>query len=249
MSQNPAIVFPRPAARVAVGPVIDNACITPQERMFAQEACSNSQLRGLGEDVYYGELEESYGPYDNTRWRDIPPCQVADLPLCDCANDWDTLALTPCLAGTAGPAGWSQQFFDNWCAQRGAGLLDTDYCPGNTVPAAPSCLEDDARAGLNYCATYGYAGPNAYANALCWNAIQSGLLSRMMNLPGCSASPSPSPAPQPQPPFVPPPAPPVTAPPSSPETRRSSMMLPGLILLLVVGGGTAYYVSQRKRKR
>jgi len=235
---------------------MEGACVTPEERALAEDKCQSTVIRGIGAQAYtvypgdtpFGPMQTTptYHPYNDTRWADIPPCQVAELPLCGCASDWDAMAITPCLAGTAGPSTWSDEYFDNWCAQRGAGLLTSDYCPGNTVPPLPGCLQPGEREGLGYCQQYGFGGPNAYANALCWNAEQSGLLWQMLQLPDCSQSQADAPPA----PFTPPPPPAVTPPPpGTGTTQRSSMMLPGLLLLLLAGGGAAYYVSQRKRKR
>lgn len=251
---NPAILFPNPAARTASGQLIDGACVTQQERDWAEEKCQAQNIRGIGANggVIYGNWQPTeYGyPYDDTRWADMSPCAVADLPLCPCANDWDVMAITPCIAGTDGPASWSDEFFHNWCAQRGAGLLTSDYCWGNTLPPLPSCLDQGARQGLSYCQQYGFGGPNAYANALCWNVIQSGRLPTLLGMPDCGSGYTAPPQQDniPQDPFFPPPPPEVTPPPPA-TTERSSMMLPGLILLLVAGAGAAYYVAQRKQKR
>lgn len=250
---NPAILFPNPAARTATGPLLDGACVTQQEKEWAEDLCQRQYIRGIGQNdglLFGGQpMQEQYHPYDDTRWADVAPCAVADLPLCPCANDWDVMAITPCIAGTDGPPSWSDQFFHNWCAQRGAGLLTSDYCMGNTLPPLPSCLDEGVRQGLSYCQQYGFGGPNAYANSLCWNVIQSGRLPTLLSRPDCATGTTAPPqqdAAVPQDPFVPPPPPEVTPPPPS-TTERSSMMLPGLILLLVAGAGAAYYVAQRKR--
>ncbi len=249
---NPAILFPKPAARTATGQLIQGACVTQQEKDWAEDLCERQTIRGFGQDVIFGAqpMTETHHPYDDTRWANMPPCAVADLPICPCANDWDAMALTPCIAGTAGPSTWSEDYHNNWCAQRGAGLLTSDYCLGNTLPPLPECLDQGVREGLSYCELYGYAGPNAYANALCWNAIQSGRLPTLTQLQDCYVAGPPTVQQEapPQDAFLPPPPPAVTeGPPAS--TKRASMMLPGLILLLLVGGGTAYYIAQRKPKR
>ena len=232
---NPASLFARPQARLAVltpaGQLMSGACVTPEEKDAADAKCRSVTIRGLGQTA---------ADYDGSRWAGMPPCDVKNLPICDCVTEHDVDPIGGCFLGTA-PTGWGQDWHDNWCAQVGAGLLMTDYCPGNPPPPVPNCLEADERSVVSYCGEYGFGGANALANALCWGAMKGGTLGLLSQLPDCGGPGYQD--------YTPPPpngAPVDTS--TGPYTERSSMMLPGLLLLLVVGGGAAYYVAQRKGK-
>lgn len=234
---NPARVFPRPSAQYSADSLLPQACATPQERALAQEICSEMQsVRGLG--------QSRYPRWNETRWRNVHPCDVAGLPDCPCVGQDDVLPIGGCLAGSA-PEGWPPELHDQWCAQAAAGMLTKSYCPGTPTPDVPPCLSPDEVEGVRYCNTHGFQGPNAIINALCWGAMASGALSTYNQRSPCQDLQTPPPPRQPT--STPPPT---TAPPAEEEEQeRGSFMVPGLILLLVVGGGTAYYLSQRKPKR
>lgn len=228
---NPADLFTRQQARTAQGGFMSGACVTPEEHEAASEKCRSVTIRGLG---------QTPADYDASRWAGMPPCDVANLPTCDCVGANDVAPIGGCFLGVA-PQGWSQAWHDSWCAQVGAGLLVTDYCPGNPAPPVPSCLEADERAALSYCGEYGFGGPNAFANAMCWAAFKGGTMGLLAGLSDCVGE-GPG-----YDPYAPPNGGAVDTG-TGPYTERSSMMLPGLLLLLVLGGGAAYYVAQRKGK-
>ncbi len=233
---NPADLFARPQARTARlvgGGFVSGACVTPDEHEAAEAKCRAVTIRGLGQTA---------ADYDASRWAGMPPCDVANLPICDCVGADEVAPIGGCFLGTA-PPGWGQDWHDNWCAQVGAGRLITDYCPGNPAPPVPACLDANERATLSYCSEYGFGGSNALANALCWSAMKGGTLGLLNQLSDCVGE---GPGYQQYTPAPPNGAPLDTS--TGPYTERSSMMLPGLLLLLVVGGGAAYYVAQRKGK-
>lgn len=236
--------FPRPGAHIAQVPLDPAACTTWEEHEAAVEKCAaETVLRGFGQDniLVQGGIEARVYAYDSTRWRNVPPCAVAELPVCGCASDLQAYAVANCLAGTI-PQGWTGQQADSWCAQVGGGLVASQWCPGNQIPPVPGCFQAGERDIVNYCSQHGYQGPNAVYNSLCYSAIRAGLLGLLAQVPSCGGPSYDAPPP---PPVTQPPPPPVT---TAPTTTRSGMMLPGLILLLVAAGGTAYYVAQRKRK-
>ncbi len=238
---NPASIFPRRSARQASSPLLGVACVTPEERALAQEVCRGAVLRGLGQASRYPE-------WDASRWADVEPCDVADLPDCPCVGKDDVIPIGGCLAGTT-PEGWPADLHDRWCAQTGAGIMLNGYCPGNPVPPVPDCLTQEHIEGVSYCNRYGFAGPNPLVNALCWAAISSGTLGTYARRPACSAAePPPSAAPPRQPTTTGPgPTPTPTDDGGEPaDDEQGSLMVPGLILLAVVGAGAAYYFSQRK---
>jgi hypothetical protein len=222
------------------------ACATQEERDLAEDKCQSLVIRGIGQNTMpYGgaPMPASYHPYNDTRWGNAPPCTVAELPICDCTNDLEAVAVAHCLAGSP-PPNWSQDYQDTWCGQIGAGKLMGAWCPGNQIPEMPPCLEEGARAGLSYCTDYGFGGSNPGSNALCWTLMKAGTLPPILGLPDCPPGAPPSFQ------FDVPPVPTTELPPNGGEgrTERSAMMLPGLILLAVVAGGTAYYFAQRKGK-
>lgn len=232
---NFAKAFPRRRAQYAGDPLLAQACATRAERELAEEICADMRdIRGLG--------QSRYSEWDATRWRDVSPCDVAELPECPCVSAEDLLPIGGCFAGSP-PEGWPQELHDAWCAQTAAGMLEKGYCPDNPVPEVPSCLSPDEIEGRRYCNTHGFGGPNGVLNALCWAAMASGALESYNNRPPCEDPRDPG---EPRQPTATPP--PATEPPEEKE-ERGSFMVPGLILLLVVGGGTAYYLSQRKPKR
>lgn len=242
MTMNPTDPFPRPGAHHASGSLIYGACVTPEEHEAAVLKCqSEVVLRGTGQ---FGPMELRQYDYDEGRWAGMPPCDVAELPICDCATDLDAYAISGCFNGIP-PPGWSPEYHDNWCAQVGGGLLYSNLCPGSAPPYVPECLAPGEREGLGYCTTYGFTGPNTYANSLCWGAIKTGALAQMLARPDCPPAYQDAPPPPP----VTPPPPDVVPPPPPVSADRSAMVVSGLILLLIAGGGTAYYVAQRKKKR
>lgn len=234
---NPAQIFPRAGAHFAEEPLLAVACATPEEREMAADICRGRELRGLGQAARHPE-------WDASRWRNVDPCEVADLPTCPCVAEADVMPIGGCLAGMT-PEDWPAELHDAWCAQTGAGLMQQPYCDGNPLPPVPDCLSPDEEQGLAYCNTHGYGGPNGILNALCWAAMSSGTLSEFNARPACPDEPPPDSGARTPTTAEPPPAEEPEEPPE-PEEERASFAVPGLILLLVAAGGAAYYFAQRK---
>jgi len=230
-------LFPRPSAKKARAPIIEDACATASERELARDVCSIQTVRGLGA---LGSLQDQWR---QSRWSEVDPCHVRELPDCPCVGEDDVEPIGGCIAGVT-PEGWSPSYHDNWCAQVAGGMAGKDYCPGTPRPPVPDCLSPQQEEFVSYCQSQGFGGPNPLYNAFCWGAIKSGVFGQMASRPSCGASPPSRPPPQ-----APPPSgeDEVEEPDEEGKTQRTSMMLPGLILLLVAGGGAAYYFAQRKR--
>lgn len=246
---NPALSFGAPGMHYATTGAMAGACVTDDERALANNACARTVMRGVGQ---FTTTQQALGWYydEDTRWRDVDPCVVTQLPSCPCVSQDDVEPMMGCFAGGP-PQGWSADYHNQWCAQRGAGMRHNAWCPGVPPPPVPDCLTPQHRGVVDYCTDRGYGGGNPFLNGLCWAAIRGGSIAALQSTPNCVADVPPPYVPPPPPNgdqyvFVPPNGDEEEEPTGNGETERAGMILPGLILLLVLGGATAYYVAQRK---
>lgn len=248
MALNTTRIFPRATARLASPELIEGACVTPEERAAAVEACGALTIRGI--DGVRGLGQARLEEFRSSRFSGLDPCTVKNLPACPCVTEGDVIPVASCIAGLT-PDGWSPAYHDQWCAQVGAGVMMNDWCPGTPLPPIPPCIEPTQAPNIQYCHEYGFGGPNSFLNGLCWAAIRAGVLPTLSGLPICQAPPGETAPPPPTTTRVPtttaPPIEEEEPPPGAPRTERASMLLPGLLLLLIIGGGTAYYIAQRRR--
>ena len=127
------------------------ACATAAEKAAAKKDCQPTVIAGLGAAL------------TGSRFAGANPCWVETLPDCPtCLTQADLAKYSAVVYGTV----------KGLDAVKIAHLRDLFTCGSVTTPALPTCLTQQQRDALNYCAKYpNYNGPDANTNAGCW-AIQ-----------------------------------------------------------------------------
>ena len=102
---NPALRFGSAGMHYAATGAMAGACVTDAERALANNACARTVMRGVGQ---FTTTQQALGWYydEDTRWRDVDPCVVAQLPSCPCVSQDDVDPMMGCFAGGP-PQGWS----------------------------------------------------------------------------------------------------------------------------------------------
>jgi hypothetical protein len=189
-------------------------CVTPEQQEQARRECLQQSVpAGLGRALGMGP------PFEG-----VDPCRVRDLPLC---LSRPSLRSRQCLAQET-----VQQIQGCFVNPSAAvcptiftpTLMERPFCPSVTRPVLPDCIDDKLRAGISYCDTHGWNGPDKVSNALCWTAMHDpDFYGALKAKPSCT-------------------------PPTPFEQKRGRLVVGGILAALLVGGGVVAYRVLKKRK-